>query len=111
MTGCTSPGCERPARAAVRTTRPKRDDLRVLLYADDRTAPKTAQRYCHEHTAQLMADLVTALVDVDDPPDIVPDPPDDPLPTGAICPACGVYVRGGLDPAVMSQHDCEGEEG
>jgi len=29
---------------------------------------------------------------------------------GAVCPACGVYVSGGLDPAVMSQHDCDGEE-
>lgn len=28
-----------------------------------------------------------------------------------VCNACGAYVAGGADPAVMSQHDCEGEEG
>lgn len=32
------------------------------------------------------------------------------LPADDVCNACGVYVKGGNDPAVMSQHDCEGEE-
>lgn len=32
-------------------------------------------------------------------------------PPGEVCGACGAYVAGGSDPAVMSAHDCEGEEG
>jgi len=31
-------------------------------------------------------------------------------PPAEVCGACGSYVSGGSDPAVMSDHDCESEE-
>ena len=31
-------------------------------------------------------------------------------PPAEVCGACGSYVPGGSDPAVMSDHDCESEE-
>jgi hypothetical protein len=58
--------CSRPARAAIRTTRPSRAGLRVTLYPDDRSAPGPATRYCHEHAVQLMHDLTATLVDGDE---------------------------------------------
>lgn len=63
---CTDKDCERPARCAIRTTRPTRGDIRVTLYADDRTAPKTSPRYCHEHGVALVTGLARTLVDGDD---------------------------------------------
>lgn len=63
---CTSPGCARDARAAVRTTRSARDDIRVTLHPDNRTAPKAAGRYCYEHTLALLADLTKVLVSPDE---------------------------------------------
>jgi hypothetical protein len=41
--------------------------MRVMLYADDRTAPATASRYCKRCAGTLLADLVTALVAADEP--------------------------------------------
>lgn len=58
--------CPRPARAAIRTTRPTRADVRVTVYTDNRVAPKTASRYCHQHAQWLLRDLLGALVDGDD---------------------------------------------
>lgn len=58
--------CERPARAAIRVTRPSRADLRITLYADDRVAPKTAIRYCHEHTVATLTALARTVVDGDE---------------------------------------------
>jgi len=40
---------------------------------------------------------------------VLGDAPD--APADDVCNACGAYVKGGNDPAIMSQHDCEGEEG
>lgn len=58
--------CPRPARAAIRVTRPKRSDLRITLYADDRVAPTTAIRYCREHTLGTLIQLAETVVDLDD---------------------------------------------
>jgi hypothetical protein len=53
---------------AVRTTRPTRGDLRVTVYADDRTAPKTAPRYCKSHGLETVAELLSVTVGAD--PDV-----------------------------------------
>ncbi len=66
ITKCSDKECERPARCAIRTTRPSRADIRVTLYADDRTAPKTALRYCHEHGVSTITALTRTVVDGDD---------------------------------------------
>lgn len=63
---CGTPDCPRPPRAAVRTTRPSRADVRVTLYTDDRAAPATASRYCHQCVRALVGSLVDTLVDLDD---------------------------------------------
>lgn len=62
MNKCTHDPCNKPGRLALRTTRPTREDLRTMIYFDDRTAPKTAQPYCREHGAALVADLIQTLV-------------------------------------------------
>lgn len=51
---------------AVRTTRPSREDLRVTSYADDRSAPKAATRYCKEHGMATVRELLTVVVDSDE---------------------------------------------
>lgn len=63
---CSVEECKRPARCAIRTTRPKRGDLRVTLYADDRVAPKTALRYCHEHGVAVTTALARTVVEGDE---------------------------------------------
>lgn len=63
---CFDPRCEREARMAVRTTRPSREDLRVTSYADDRSAPKAATRYCKEHGMATVRELLTVVVDSDE---------------------------------------------
>lgn len=65
-TTCSDKDCERPARCAIRTTLPSLADLRVTLYANDRVAPKTALRYCHEHGVATMTALTRTVVDGDD---------------------------------------------
>lgn len=66
MSVCAYDGCSKEARAAVRTTRPRREDLRVLLYVDDRVAPQAATRYCKEHVVKLLGELAEAVVADDD---------------------------------------------
>lgn len=51
---------------AVRTTRPTREDLRVTVYADDRAAPKTAQRYCKQCGQATVRDVLNVVVDADE---------------------------------------------
>jgi hypothetical protein len=62
---CSTKGCDREARCAVRTTRPTRADVRVTLYTDNRVAPKTACRHCQEHGLELLVGLAKVLVDGD----------------------------------------------
>lgn len=66
---CTSPvggsKCGQPARCAIRTTRPRRDDLRITYFSDNRTAPRSAQRYCRKHGIELLAGLAHATTDMD----------------------------------------------
>jgi hypothetical protein len=62
---CATIGCKRPPRMGLVTTRPKRDQLKTVIYFDDRTAPKTASRHC-KHGAELVRDLVSTLVETDD---------------------------------------------
>lgn len=64
---CHTSGCNRPARMAFRITRPTRADLRVLVYADDRVAPKTATRMCREHGIADVAGILQAVVHTDEP--------------------------------------------
>lgn len=63
---CGDSRCSKPARCAIRTTRPTRADMRVTIYADDRVAPKSATPYCHEHGVHLAKELTEVLVDGDD---------------------------------------------
>lgn len=60
-TECRTEGCTAPPTMALRTTRPQRGDLRTTIYFDERTAPKTAIRYCTAHGANLAAELITSL--------------------------------------------------
>jgi hypothetical protein len=60
-TECRTEGCTAPPTMALRTTRPQRGDLRTTIYFDERTAPKTATRYCTPCGAALAADLIRTL--------------------------------------------------
>jgi hypothetical protein len=51
---------------AIRTQRPTRENLYSAVYYDDRSAPKTATRYCKTHGLALMADMIATMVDGDD---------------------------------------------
>lgn len=63
---CHDDGCTRAARMAVRITRTSRPDVRVTVYADDRTAPAVALRYCQRHGQEFVAGVINVLVDGDD---------------------------------------------
>jgi len=65
---CSSPDCDRPARMAIRTTRPQRDNVVVTVWTDSHAdkVPAKAPRYCREHGADMLADFVRVLVDGDD---------------------------------------------
>lgn len=63
---CITKDCGKPARCAIRTTRPSRPDIRVTIYTDNRHAPKSASRYCQGCAIPLASGLVQALVDGDD---------------------------------------------
>jgi hypothetical protein len=67
----TDPGrclyCVRPARMALHTTCPSYDRIQTVVFYDHRAAPATALRYCHEHGADAIADLVKTLVAADEP--------------------------------------------
>ena len=63
---CESSGCTRDARMALRTTRPKRDNVQTVVYSDNRSAPKVAMRHCKTHGMETMRQLMDVLVDGDD---------------------------------------------
>lgn len=61
----TAPTCSQcgdASRMAIRTTRPNRDTLKSTVYWDDRTAPKSATRYCASHGEQCLIELTRVLV-------------------------------------------------
>lgn len=60
---CQRSNCDQPARAALRTQRPKRDMLYSTLYYDERTAPKKAKRLCKEHAVATITELSLTLID------------------------------------------------
>lgn len=64
--------CQRPARMAVRTTRPSRDDVRIAVFADDRVAPMSAMRYCKACGLAVLAELATIVVDSDEEAPVQP---------------------------------------
>jgi hypothetical protein len=64
MERCSTKDCTNQARCAIRTTRPKRDDLRTTLFYDDRVAPKAATRYCKDCAQKLLPGLC-AIIDND----------------------------------------------
>lgn len=66
MARCSESGCTRDARMALRTTRPTREDLRTVVFYDDRTAPRTALPYCAEHGLKTVEALLGVLVASDD---------------------------------------------
>lgn len=63
---CEATDCEKDARCAIRTARPTRANLYSTVWYDDRSAPKTAVRYCHGHGVETMTQLAQALIDQDD---------------------------------------------
>jgi len=65
MEQCSDSKCQKPARAAVKVTRPSRGDVRIAIYTDDRYAPKTATRTCNEHTIDSVKSLMLILIDID----------------------------------------------
>jgi hypothetical protein len=58
---CVTNGCTREARAAVRVTRPNLN-MQITLFPDNRTAPKTAVRYCRTCMTGLMRELIDMTV-------------------------------------------------
>lgn len=68
---CQARDCTRPARMAVRTARPTRGNLNSTVYYDDRTAPRTAPRYCRACGLAVVSALVSDLVAEDAPAEVV----------------------------------------
>lgn len=97
---CHTEKCQRPARMAVRTRRPQRDNVIVTVWTDDRAAavPNQAEKYCREHGMQLLSSLMTTLVDsdADEPaPPVEPAVSHSPLVTDYLakpCSACNAHV-------------------
>lgn len=90
---CKNQGCERPARMAIRTRRPQRDNVIVTVWTDDRAAavPLTADKHCYQHGLELLQGLYRTLVNVDDDVPSIPPPAEGPVPRHPItvaCPAC-----------------------
>lgn len=50
---------------ALRTERSPRDVLKTTVYYDNRSAPKTATRYCKAHGAEIMAGMISFATDGD----------------------------------------------
>lgn len=65
-TSCEEWACKREARMAIRTIRNQRNELKVTVWFDNRTAPKIAGRYCKLHGETLMTGLVKSIVAPDD---------------------------------------------
>lgn len=63
---CGTSGCKRPARMAISTSRPSRENVWSRVWYDDRTAPASASRYCRTHGIEVLTQLAQALVDEDD---------------------------------------------
>lgn len=51
---------------AVRTLRPTRPELKSVIWYDDRTAPRTAQRYCRKHGYEVVVAMMNTLVSEDE---------------------------------------------
>lgn len=66
MTACSDRDCQREALMAIRTTRPTRAELKSTVWYEESAAPKAAERFCREHGAELIANLVCVLVPPDD---------------------------------------------
>lgn len=64
---CAARGCDKPARMAIRTTRPH-GNLVTAVYFDNRAekVPKVAIRYCKACGSGVLADLCAVMVDADD---------------------------------------------
>jgi len=66
---CFTEKCLRPARAAISTRRgggAKRGEMSSTLHYDNRTAPKSATRYCRACAIELMISLGRVLINEDD---------------------------------------------
>jgi hypothetical protein len=63
MTACSTKGCGKPARCAIKTARPKREKMYSVIHYDERTAPKSALPYCKPCAVALLKDLCDTLID------------------------------------------------
>jgi hypothetical protein len=59
--------CARPARMAALVARGERQ-VEVRIYSDNRTAPRSADRFCKHHGAQMVEELIALTVDADEIP-------------------------------------------
>jgi hypothetical protein len=62
-TACTSRDCTKEAVTAIRTTHGGRDTygIKTTVWSALEDAPKAASRYCAEHGAKLMSDMVLTM--------------------------------------------------
>ena len=62
---CHASGCDKPARMAIITNRPTREDLYSKVFYDNRDpkVPKKALHYCKKHGVATIAELAAVLTD------------------------------------------------
>ena len=67
MAQCQQKDCTREARAALRTTRPRRTVVKTVVLYDDRfDVPNSYEKLCKQHTKATLLGLVDTLVDMDE---------------------------------------------
>lgn len=60
---CQHSGCDKPARVAIKTTRPTRENLNTKVWWDERVAPKSAQFFCKQDGVAALTSLANTLID------------------------------------------------
>lgn len=66
MADCHDLHCVKPARMALRVTRPTRENVMLTMWSDERSAPRTTRNvtlYCKEHGIETVNTLLGVLVD------------------------------------------------
>lgn len=61
---CSNSACDKPARVAIKTSRPKRELIKTTVWWDERVdVPKSAQLHCKEHGIATLNGLAMTLID------------------------------------------------
>jgi hypothetical protein len=60
---CHETGCDEEARVALRTTRPQRDNVKTVIFWDNRAeaVPKQAEHLCTKHALGIIEELARVL--------------------------------------------------